>query len=125
VDTTAPGDEPDPDDPDRRLPKRPEWRFTASGEIAASRALTLTGAWRWVDPVRDPFDFVDVEGNALRGDTPGYAALDLGAIVSLTAWLPAKATVRVMNALDRDYSEVKGFPAPGRAVTVGLTVGSW
>jgi vitamin B12 transporter len=125
VDTTAPGDEPDPDDPDRRLPKRPEWRFTASGEIAASRALTLTGAWRWVDPVRDPFDFVDVEGNALRGDTPGYAALDLGAIVSLTAWLPAKAIVRVMNALDRDYSEVKGFPAPGRAVTVGLTVGSW
>jgi vitamin B12 transporter len=125
VETTAPEDEPDPDDPDRRLPKRPEWRFTVSGEIAATRAVTVTGAWRWVDPVRDPFDFIDVEGNVLRGDTPGYAALDVGAIVSLTAWIPAKATVRVMNALDRDYSEVKGFPAPGRAVTAGLTVGSW
>lgn len=125
VDTTDPEDEPDPDDPDRRLPKRPAWRFTVSGEFAATRALTLTGAWRWVDPVRDPFDFIDVEGSVLRGDTPGYAALDLGATFSLREWMPAAATVRVMNALDRDYSEVKGFPAPGRAVTAGLTVGSW
>ncbi|HET9250558.1 MAG TPA: TonB-dependent receptor [Candidatus Eisenbacteria bacterium] len=125
VDTTDPEDEPDPDDPDRRLSKRPEWRFTASGEITATRALTVTGAWRWVDPVRDPFDFIDVEGNVLRGDTPGYAALDLGASLSLQQWMPARATVRVTNALDRDYSEVKGFPAPGRAVTAGLTVGSW
>jgi vitamin B12 transporter len=125
VDTTDPEDEPDPDDPDRRLSKRPEWRFTLSGEIAASRLLTVTGAWRWVDPVRDPFDFIDVDGTMLRGDTPGYAALDLGAIVSLDRWIPAKVNLRVMNALDRDYSEVKGFPAPGRAVTAGLTVGSW
>lgn len=125
VDTTAPELEPDPDDPDRRLSKRPAWRFTLSGEVAASRGVTLTGAWRWVDPVRDPFDFIDVDGTVLRGDTPGYAALDLGANVSLARWLPATATLRVMNALDRDYSEVKGFPAPGRAVTAGLTVGSW
>lgn len=75
--------------------------------------------------MRDPFDFIDVEGSVLRGDTPGYAALDLGATFSLREWMPAAATVRVMNALDRDYSEVKGFPAPGRAVTAGLTVGSW
>ena len=94
-------------------------------QIAATRAVTLTGAWRWVDPVRDPFDFIDAEGNVLLGDTPGYAALDVGANVSLRAWMPAMATLRVMNALDRDYSEVKGFPAPGRAVTAGLTVGSW
>ena len=125
VDTTDPADEPDPDDPDRRLPKRPAWRFTVSGEVEASGLLTVTGAWRWVDPVRDPFDFIDVDGNVLRGDTPGYAALDLGAIVSLTAWVPAKVNLRVMNALDRDYSEVKGFPAPGRSVTAGITVGSW
>ena len=125
VETTDPEDEPDPDDPDRRLPKRPAWRFTLSGEIAATRLLTVTGAWRWVDPVRDPFDFVDVDGNALRGDTPGYAALDLGASLSLQQWMPARVTVRVMNALDRDYSEVKGFPAPGRAVTAGLILGSF
>ena len=125
VDTTDPEDEPDPDDPDRRLSKRPAWRFTVSGEVAATRSITVTGAWRWVDPVRDPFDFIDVEGNVLRGDTPGYAALDLGASLSLQQWMPARVTVRVMNALDRDYSEVKGFPAPGRAVTAGLTVGSW
>ncbi|HEU5309873.1 MAG TPA: TonB-dependent receptor, partial [Candidatus Eisenbacteria bacterium] len=125
VDTTDPEDEPDPDDPDRRLSKRPAWRFTVSGEVSATRAITVTGAWRWVDPVRDPFDFIDVEGNVLRGDTPGYAALDLGARLSLQQWMPALVTLRVVNALDRDYSEVKGFPAPGRAVTAGLTVGSW
>jgi outer membrane receptor protein involved in Fe transport len=54
VDTTDPEDEPDPDDPDRRLSKRPAWRFTLSGEVAASKMLTVTGAWRWVDPCAMP-----------------------------------------------------------------------
>jgi vitamin B12 transporter len=107
-------------DPDRRLPKRPAWRFTSSAEIRPVSVLTLTGAWRWVDPVRDPFDFIDAEGRILRGDTPGYASLDLGAIASLRRWAPVELSARLLNALDREYSEVKGFPAPGRTLTVGL-----
>jgi vitamin B12 transporter len=111
--------ESDPD-PDRRLAKRPAWRFTASGEIRPSSVWTLTGAWRWVDPVRDPFDFKDVNGRWLRGDNPGYAALDLGASVSLHRWAPADVHVRLSNALDRGYSEVKGFPARPRAFALGI-----
>jgi vitamin B12 transporter len=112
--------ESDPD-PDRRLAKRPEWRFTASGEIQPHSGWTLTGAWRWVDPVRDPFDFEDVNGRMLVGDNPGYAALDLGASASLKRWAPLEVHARLSNALDRDYSEVKGFPARGRAFALGLT----
>ena len=112
--------ETDPD-PDRRLAKRPEWRFTASGEVRLHPGVTLSGAWRWVDPVRDPFDFEDVNGTMLVGDNPGYAALDLGASASLRRWAPLDVHARLSNALDRDYSEVKGFPARGRAFALGLT----
>ena len=70
--------------------------------------------------MRDPFDFVDTEGRFLNGDTPGYASLDLGATASLARWIPAEARVRLTNALDRRYQEVKGYPAPGRRITVGI-----
>jgi outer membrane cobalamin receptor len=69
----------------------------------------------------DPFNFYDVDGRYLSGDTPGYASLDLGAVVSLATWVPAELRLKVGNALDRNYSEVKGFPARGRAVTAGVT----
>jgi len=108
-------------DPDRRLPKRPSWRFGLGFEAKALTDVTLTGAWRWVDSVRDPFNFIDVSGQALSGDNPGYANLDLGAIASLRRWAPAEINVRFLNVLDRSYSEVKGFPAPGRTATVGIT----
>ena len=48
------------------------------------------------------------------------AALDLGATVGLRKWAPLDVNVRATNVLDRDYSEVKGFPVSGRAFTVGL-----
>jgi outer membrane cobalamin receptor len=111
--------EADPD-PDRRLAKRPAWRYGVSGQAAVMPALTLTGAWRWVDSVRDPFNFIDAEGRVLDGDNPGYAALDLGFVASLARWAPVDLNVRVSNVLDREYSEVKGYPARGRAVAVAL-----
>jgi vitamin B12 transporter len=109
-------------DPDRRLPKRPAWRFGAGVTARPASAVTLTGAWRWVDSVRDPFNFIDVTGRVLSGDTPGYASLDLGAAASLDRWtLPLELYLRVSNVLDRSYSEVKGYPALGRTTTIGLT----
>ena len=111
--------ETDPD-PDRRLAKRPAWRYGISGQAAVGSGLTLTGAWRWADSVRDPFNFIDAEGRVLDGDNPGYAALDLGLIASLARWAPVDLNVRVSNVLDREYSEVKGFPARERAVAVGV-----
>ncbi len=104
------------------LPKRPAWRTGIRLEVTPAPRTLLTAAWRWSDSMLDPFTFVGLDGRLLSGDTPGYAALDLGATLPLPRGVPATAQVRVSNALDRAYSEVKGYPAEGRAVTVGLTV---
>jgi vitamin B12 transporter len=102
------------------LPKRPRWRAGVSADVAPVTWATATASLRWVDSMLDPFDFTDVGGRWLGGDTPGYASLDLGVTTSLARWLPAEARLRVQNALDRDYSEVKGYPALGRTITVGV-----
>jgi vitamin B12 transporter len=104
------------------LPKRPAWRAGFLLDLKPGAGLAMTAAWRWVGAMRDPFTFVDTDGRLLSGDTPGYAALDLGASVPLPGAVPAMAQVRVANVLDRAYSEVKGFPAEGRAFTLGLAV---
>lgn len=104
------------------LPKRPAWREGVMLEVTPAPRTLLTAAWRWTDSLLDPFTFVDLSGRLLSGDTPGYAALDLGATLPLPRSIPVAARVRVSNALDRAYSEVKGYPAEGRAITVGLTV---
>jgi vitamin B12 transporter len=113
----APGD---PAGRDRRLAKRPAWRAGGWMEASPASWATASASWRWTDPVRDPFDFVDPQGHLLSGDTPGYASLDLGATASLARWIPAEARIRVSNALDRRYQEVKGYPAPERRITVGI-----
>lgn len=110
-----------PQGSDNRLAKRPKWRAGVAADLVLARGVTTTAALRWVDSMVDPFNFYDVEGRYLSGDTPGYASLDLGAVVSLATWVPAELRVRIGNALDRSYSEVKGFPARGRAFTVGVT----
>jgi len=43
---------------------------------------------------------------------------NLAATVRLTSALAAR--VRVENVADRRYEEVRGYPAPGRRVIVGL-----
>jgi vitamin B12 transporter len=103
------------------LPKRPHWRAGVSADVSPASWVTATASLRWVDSMLDPFDFVASDGRTLDGDNPGYASLDLGVMAALAHWIPAEARVRVVNALDRDYSEVKGYPAPGRTVIVGLS----
>jgi vitamin B12 transporter len=102
------------------LAKRPRWRGGASADITPAAWTTVSAVLQWTESTADPFDFVDVHGRFLGGDTPAYAALDLSATASLARWIPAEARVRVSNALDRGYQEVKGYPAPGRRVAVGL-----
>jgi outer membrane receptor protein involved in Fe transport len=89
--------------------------------VSPASWITATASLRWVDSMLDPFDFVAPDGRMLDGDNPGYACLDLGVMAALAHWIPAEARVRVVNALDRDYSEVKGYPALGRTVIVGLS----
>ena len=104
------------------LPKRPEWRAGASVEAGPFQGLTALADFWWSASMLDPFVFVDAEGRVLSGDTPERASLDLGVNASLSRWIPADVRLRVDNALDRRYSDVKGFPALGRAFRVGLTV---
>ncbi len=104
------------------LPKRPAWRAGFRLDVTPAPSAVLTATWRWVTATRDPFAFVDESGRLLSGDTPGYATLEIGASVPLPRRIPASAQVRLSNVLDRAYSEVRGFPAQGRALTVGLTL---
>jgi len=105
-----------------RLPKRPEWRAGASVQAEARPGLTALADFWWSASMLDPFVFVDADGRVLSGDTPERGSLDLGVNASLARWIPADLRVRVENALDRRYSDVKGFPALGREFRVGLTL---
>ncbi|MEK7315902.1 MAG: TonB-dependent receptor [Candidatus Eisenbacteria bacterium] len=102
-----------------RLGKRPRWRSGADLDWEATPTLRIFGAWRWSDSFRDPFDFVDVSGRFLDGDTPGYAMTDFGATMSPPRW-PVALSARIENAFDRQITEVKGLPARGRALTLGV-----
>ena len=64
----------------------------------------------------------DADGRVLSGDTPERTSLDLGINASLARFVPVDLRVRLENALDRKYADVKGFPARGRAIRVGLTL---
>jgi vitamin B12 transporter len=105
-----------------RLPKRPEWRAGGSLEAGPFRGVTALADFWWSASMLDPFVFVDADGRILSGDTPERASLDLGVNASLARWIPADLRLRVENALDRRYSDVKGFPDLGRSIRVGLTV---
>ena len=105
-----------------RLAKRPEWRAGASLEAEPRRGLTAVADFWWSASMIDPFVFVGADGRVLAGDTPERSSLDLGVTTSLARWIPADLRLRLENALDRKYSEVKGFPALGRAFRVGITV---
>ena len=105
-----------------RLAKRPRWRAGASLEGEPVSGLVALADWWWSASMLDPFVFVDAEGRVQDGDTPERSVVDLGLNASLTSWIPADLRLRLGNALDRKYADVKGFPALGREFRVGLTV---
>jgi vitamin B12 transporter len=55
-------------------------------------------------------------------ENPGYARLDLRARLRIGRKLEVYGTAA--NLLDRSYQEVLGYPAPGRALRVGLRLAS-
>jgi vitamin B12 transporter len=105
-----------------RLAKRPEWRAGASVEGKPVSGLVLIADWWWSSSMLDPFVFVDAEGRVLDGDTPERSSVDLSANASLARWIPADLRLRLENALDRRYQDVKGFPARSREFRVGLSL---
>jgi vitamin B12 transporter len=105
-----------------RLAKRPSWRAGASIQGEPAKGIIAMADWWWSASMLDPFVFIDADGRVLAGDTPERASLDLGVNASLSRWIPADLRLRLENALDRKFADVKGFPAARRAFRVGLTV---
>ncbi len=105
-----------------RLAKRPRWRAGVSIQGELTKGVTTMADWWWTASMLDPVVFIDVNSRVLSGDTPERASLDLGLCASLARWIPGDLRVRLENALDRKYADVKGFPAARRAFRVGLTV---
>ncbi len=73
------------------LPQRPAWQFGFTAEGTPVQGLTVAAAWRWVDAVPSPFNFVDAQGVVLDGENPAYSVLDLGLFASLERWAPLDA----------------------------------
>jgi vitamin B12 transporter len=56
---------------------------------------------------------------------PSYVKLDLSArspVVSISSLSELSLTARVENALGKKYSDVVGYPAPGRVILVGASI---
>ena len=99
------------------------------GAAAAAAADVVGSADRWRRPlaagVEGAASLVWVGGarTSTRSRSPGcrrrgFVTANLAVTVPLTRALSAR--VRVENVADRSYEEVRGYPAPGRRLIVGL-----
>jgi outer membrane cobalamin receptor len=101
-----------PGDPLIRRPRHQGWidASAAAARWSAFARLGARGGVLDVDPSLGAF------GGTLRA--PGFAVVDAGGSVGLGGG--ASLFARATNLLDRAYEEALGFPAPGRAVFVGV-----
>jgi outer membrane cobalamin receptor len=67
--------------------------------------------WVGSRPDADPISFATVRQG-------GFVTANVAVTVPLSAALSAR--VRVENVADRRYEEVRGYPAPGRRVMLGV-----
>jgi vitamin B12 transporter len=110
--------------PGGTLLRRP--RTTATGDVSARVGLGLSvSGMVSVVGARQDRDFTSYP--ATRATLAGYTLVDLEG-----SWTLARGggrqpdltlTLRGDNLLDRSYQQVFGYPAPGRAVYLGLRVG--
>src|ERR1019366_9480524 len=107
----------------QKLIRRPPNAFTFS----AVRTIGMSGSVQLValyTGMRDDRDFANYPATPVT--LPAYAKLDLSAVVPFPASI-ARGTAllfRIDNLLDARYDEIARFPAPGRAVFVGVRVGT-
>ncbi len=102
-------------DADAPLLRRPRHRasLTAGSGFGAGGSWSVTGLFVGARPDLSAADFTTPVQN------PSYVRLDAAVtlpplVLSLSPW------IRVTNLLGKSYSEVNGFPAPGRRVLAGL-----
>ena len=97
------------------LIRRPRHRasLTAGSGFGKGGSWSLTGVFTGARPDRDAADFTTVV------ESPSYVGVDAAftlppLFLSLSPW------ARVTNVFGVSYSEVAGFPAPGRRFLAGL-----
>jgi vitamin B12 transporter len=106
----------DAEDLDTGLPllRRPEHRasVTVGGDLGRGASAELTGLWV------GERDDVDATTYA-RVTSPAYLRVD-AAVTGPRVLGGLSPFVRAVNLLDRDYSEVAGYPSPGIRFVAGL-----
>jgi vitamin B12 transporter len=95
------------------LLRRPTWSgaLTVSGPLAGPLEGAASLVWVGARPDADPVTFATVRQG-------GFVTANIGVTVQLAPALFGR--VRVENIADRAYEEVRGYPAPGRRVMLGL-----
>jgi len=87
-------------------------------ELALNAALRTFGGRGWVAAdLRHVRDLTDSVGGTTT-NLPNFTTVNLAASYDLTD--SARLTGRITNLFDKDYSEVWGYAAPGRAAWVGV-----
>lgn len=87
-------------------------------ELAMNAALQTFGGRGWLAAdLRHVRDLTDSVGGATT-NLPNFTTVNLAASYDLTD--SARLTGRITNLFDKDYSEVWGYAAPGRAAWVGV-----
>ncbi|MCG6956771.1 MAG: TonB-dependent receptor [Gemmatimonadetes bacterium] len=110
--------------PGGKLLRRPRTAATADVSARLGRGVSISGMVSVVG-AREDRDFTSYP--ATRVTLPAYTLLDLEASGTLHRGQGRQPDVTIDlrgdNLLDRSYQEVLGYPAPGRAIYLGLRVG--
>jgi vitamin B12 transporter len=95
------------------LLRRPTWSgaLTLDGPLLGRLAGAAALVWVGSRPDADPVSFATVRQG-------GFVTANVAVTVPLSAVFSAR--VRVENLADRRYEEVRGYPAPGRRVMLGV-----
>jgi vitamin B12 transporter len=105
-------------DDDTGLPllRRPDWSGSWTLHGSFSKHLNGDITMLYVG-ARDDVDPVTFE----RTRASSYTSTDIALAYSL--WNGIEITARALNVLDKEYSEVLGYPAPGRRYLFGMRLG--
>jgi vitamin B12 transporter len=105
----------------RRLLRRPTYTMGMMVHAHAGNVVSGVVSARYAGS-RDDLDFSSFPFR--RVTLPGRTLVDLGAEVRPTPWADIALTVRGENVFGVRYEEVRGFPARGRTVLIGVRIGN-
>lgn len=104
------------DDTGQPLLRRPDWSGSWTLHGVFSRHLRGDLTVLYVG-IRDDVDPITFE----RARASSYTTADI--VLAYSLWEGIEVTARALNLFDRQYSEVLGYPAPGRRYLFGLRLG--